>query len=57
MGVVLINQSLGVKCSGIISDFRKKNTVPIIVEIPDADSDGAGSSISDYVREAIGINI
>ena len=56
-GIILINHSLGVKCAGIITDFRKKNTVPVIVEIPDADSDSSVSSVSDYVREAIGINI
>lgn len=57
IGIVLINETLTKISSEEIDEFRKANNVPIIVEIPDKDSNGLNNSISEYVRKAIGINV
>ena len=57
IGIILINQTLSKLCSAEISEFRKNHSVPLIVEIPDRNSDGTENSIADYVRESIGIRI
>lgn len=57
IGIILINQSLSKICSEEISEFRKSNSLPVLVEIPDRNSDGSENSIADYVRESIGIKI
>lgn len=57
IGIILINQTLSRLCSAEISDFRKAHSIPLIVEIPDRNSDGTENSIADYVRESIGIKI
>ncbi|MBP9988326.1 MAG: V-type ATP synthase subunit F [Ruminococcus sp.] len=56
-GIVLINEALAKLSAEQINNFRKLHNVPVIVEIPDKNSDGVSDSISDYVRKAIGINI
>ena len=57
IGIILINQTLSRLCADEIADFRKNHSVPVIVEIPDRNSDGTENSIADYVRESIGIKI
>lgn len=57
IGIVLINQSLSRLCADEIAEFRKNHSLPLVVEIPDRNSDGTENSIADYVRESIGINI
>lgn len=57
IGIILINMSLLSLCGECVSSFRKSHTVPLIIEIPDKNSQTQSSAISDYVREAIGIKI
>ena len=57
IGIILINQTLAKLLSDEISEFRKTYSVPIIVEIPDRNSDGTENSIADYVRDSIGIKV
>ncbi len=57
IGIILINQKLSRLCTAEITDFRKVHSVPVIVEIPDRNSDGTENSIADYVRSSIGIKI
>lgn len=57
IGIILINQALSRLCSAEIAEFRKNHSVPLVVEIPDRNSDGTENSIADYVRESIGIQI
>lgn len=57
IGIILINQALSGLCSAEIAEFRKNHSVPLVVEIPDRNSDGTENSIADYVRESIGIQI
>lgn len=57
IGIVLINQTLSRLCSAEIGEFRKNHSIPVIVEIPDRNSDGTENSIAEYVREAIGIQV
>lgn len=56
-GVILINESLASVCGDIIGSFRKSHSLPLITEIPDRHSSGAGNPIADYVNEAIGIKL
>ena len=55
IGIILMNQNLASLCSDVIASFRRAHSLPLIVEIPDRNSDGTSNSIADYVREAIGI--
>lgn len=55
IGIILMNQNLASLCSDAISSFRRAHSLPLIVEIPDRNSDGTSNSIADYVSEAIGI--
>ena len=57
IGIILINQSLAKLLGDEISEFRKTHSVPIIVEIPDRNSDGTENSIADYVHASIGIKV
>ena len=57
IGIILINRTLSGLCAAEISEFRKAHSVPLIIEIPDRNSDGTENSIADYVRESIGIKI
>lgn len=57
IGIILINQTLSNLCSAEIAEFRKTHSVPIIVEIPDRNSDGSSNSIAEYVRNSIGIKV
>lgn len=57
IGIVLINQTLSELCTEEIKEFRAAKSIPLIVEIPDRNSDGKSNTISEYVREAVGIKI
>ena len=57
VGIILINQTLSELCAAEIREFRKNHSIPLVVEIPDRNSDGTNDTISAYVREAIGIEI
>lgn len=57
IGIILMNSSLMACCKDTVAQFRKSHTVPIVIEIPDKNSNTQSSEISDYVRQAIGIKI
>ena len=57
IGVILINETLCGRCESIVTEFRKKHSLPLLVEIPDSESKGTGDSIAAYVREAVGVKI
>lgn len=55
IGIVLINRELMKRVDDFVREFRKKNTLPLITEIPDTFSGKGSDSIARYVREAVGI--
>ncbi|MBE6903365.1 MAG: ATP synthase subunit F [Ruminococcaceae bacterium] len=58
IGVILITQKLVSLCQKTVYDIKLHRHIPLIVEIPDRHGGGRSeSAISEYVREAIGINI
>ncbi len=58
IGVILITQKLVSLCQKTVYDIKLHRHTPLIVEIPDRHGSGRSeSAISEYVREAIGINI
>ncbi len=57
IAVVLMNQALYSACDGVIKNFRKTHSVPLIIEIPDKNSQGSGNSLAKYIRETVGISI
>ncbi|MCQ2471123.1 MAG: V-type ATP synthase subunit F [Clostridia bacterium] len=57
IAVVLMNQSLYSACDSLIKSFRKAHTTPLIIEIPDKNSQSAGNSLAKYIRETVGISI
>lgn len=57
IAVVLMNQALYSACDSTIKAFRKAHSTPLIIEIPDKNSKGAGDSLAKYIRETVGISI
>ncbi|MBQ7596781.1 MAG: V-type ATP synthase subunit F [Clostridia bacterium] len=57
VSVVLMNRSLFSVCENTVKAFRKAHSVPVIIEIPDRQSAGTGSSLADYIRNTVGISI
>ena len=55
IGIILINLALMAECGDFVKAFRKKYSLPLITEIPDADGKKGSDSIARYVREAVGI--
>lgn len=57
IGMVLITPDLAKLCRVELVDLKKENQ-PLIVEIPDSNSENnPADSVSDYIRDAIGIKI
>lgn len=57
VGMLLITPSLAEKCRVELVDLKKQNQ-PLIVEIPDSNPESnKEDSVSDYIRDAIGIKI
>ena len=57
ISVILINRTLFRACENPIKAFRKAHSAPVIIEIPDRQSSGTGSSLADYIRQTVGISI
>lgn len=58
IGVILINEKLVPLCQDRVSDIKLRMHSPLLVEIPDRHgTDRSPDSITQYVREAIGIKI
>ncbi len=58
IAVILITQKLIMESSEMVYDLKLNRKYPLIVEIPDRHgSSHISTSISQYVREAIGIRI
>ena len=58
IGVILINEKLVPLCQDWVSDIKLRMHPPLLVEIPDRHgTDRSPDSITQYVREAIGIKI
>ncbi|MBP0961311.1 MAG: V-type ATP synthase subunit F [Oscillospiraceae bacterium] len=58
IAVILITQKLITESSELVYDLKLNRKYPLIVEIPDRHgSSHISTSISQYVREAIGIRI
>ena len=58
VAVILITQKLLTESSEMVYDLKLNRKCPLIVEIPDRHgSSHISTSISQYVREAIGIRI
>ena len=55
IGIILINRSLMAECGDYIQEFRKKHSLPLLVEVPDTSGKKGSDSIARYVREAVGI--
>ena len=57
IAVILMNQSLYSACDSTIKSFRKAHSTPLIIEIPDKNSQSSGNSLAKYIRETVGISI
>lgn len=57
IGILLITNGVGELCPATVKTLKQGNR-PLLVTIPDgSDSDGKRDSITEYIREAIGIKI
>lgn len=57
-GIVLITEKLRLMCKEYIDDIMLKNKKPLFLEIPDRHGFGRSkSSITDYIKKSIGLNI
>lgn len=57
IAIILMNKSLFELCRETVKAFRKANTSPLLVEIPDRGASTGGESLAKYIRETVGINI
>lgn len=57
IAVLLVSNRFTKIADDLIADFKANHTLPILAEIPSADERGVGDKLSEYIREAIGINI
>lgn len=58
VGVVLLTEKLIRLCPEQIQQFKLTHRAPLLVEIPDRHGAGnVGSVLTQYVREAVGINM
>lgn len=58
IGILLVTAGVYQSCRGRLDEIRLKKETPLVVEIPDRhDEGGSGSSITDYIRDAIGVKI
>lgn len=57
IGMILITPGVSAMCADLLTELKKKNQ-PIIVEIPDSNPlHNQSDSVTDYIRNAIGIKI
>ncbi len=57
VGMVLLTPNIAGMCRVELVELKKQNT-PLIVEIPDSNPENnPADSISDYIRDAVGIKI
>ncbi len=57
VSVILMNRTLFSACENTVKSFRRAHSAPVIIEIPDRQSAGTGSSLAEYIRNTVGINI
>lgn len=58
IGIVLVTERLADMCPEVIAELKSNNESTLLVEIPDRHgTHRAGDSITQYVRDAIGIKI
>ncbi len=58
IGIILVTTLLSKKFNDVFMEYKKKYSEKLIIEIPDRHSSGGISqSISNYIREAVGIKI
>ena len=57
IGILLITAGVRRLCPELIADLKRRNR-PLLAEIPDSENDtGSGSSITEYIQEAIGVKL
>ena len=59
VGIIFINQKIAEDIKIKLDDFRLRNTIPIIIEIPDKNGRIVGhiDYISDLIKKAVGVEI
>lgn len=56
-GILLLTPSVSEMCRDILVELKKQNR-PLIVEIPDSNPEhNPADSVTDYIRDAIGVKI
>lgn len=57
IGIILISPNVHSMCKDFFMEL-KKNKYPLILEVPDSDPDASSSdSVTEYIRNAVGIKI
>lgn len=57
VSIILMNRTLFKSCENTVRAFRRGHSTPVIIEIPDRQSSGTGSSLAEYIRQTVGISI
>ncbi len=58
IGILLVTEKLAALCQEKLSPLKMDGAPPLIVEIPDRNSQGrTGDSITRYIQEAIGVKL
>ncbi len=57
IGILLMTPNISALCRDLLVELKKQNR-PLIVEIPDSDpTHSPADSVTDYIRDAIGVKI
>lgn len=57
VGILLMTPGVSALCRDMLIELKKRNR-PLIVEIPDSDpGHNSADSVTDYIRDAIGVKI
>ncbi len=55
VGIILVTMGLYERRAGIVDDYKRRYSVPLISEIPDSGGDFKSDAITRYVSQAVGI--
>ena len=57
VGIVLITEKLAAMAKEQLDDIKLNRKRPLVLTVPDRNGMSGGTSITDYIREAIGVKL
>lgn len=57
IGILLVTSGVYSMCKTELDDVKLSHTTPLVVEIPDRHGNGSETSVTDYIKDAIGVKM